>query len=424
MKKRTTIIGTLLISTVVILLFFVSVVLALWFNHNYVTKNLSYENSSLAEFFLNISTIELVAIFAAATIMSAVVFHYISSNIKSSFEKFSQHFYDAAHNGVLIETENLNFKEFAILAESVNYMISRADEAKKRIEFNEKYLQTVLDAQKNMVIVKSHGKLERVNQAFFRFMKVDTLTEFKAKHECISDFFLEVEDDEYLSKIKNDITWVRYILKNPLKNHKVKMQENGKDIIFEVDAKVTEVEDNYKVVITFHNISELEEQKKAFEVASTIDTLTRVSNRLKFDMILSQQIEMSKRYSHSFSLIMFDIDNFKKINDTYGHKVGDNILVELAFIVKNAMRKSDTFARWGGEEFAVILPQLRVKTAVKIAEKFRLKIENNVFEDDLKITCSFGVCEYKKAYDAVTLIECTDKKLYEAKHSGKNRVCS
>jgi diguanylate cyclase (GGDEF)-like protein len=141
-------------------------------------------------------------------------------------------------------------------------------------------------------------------------------------------------------------------------------------------------------------------------------------------MILSQQIEMSKRYSHGFCLIMFDIDNFKSINDTYGHKVGDNILVELAFIVKNTMRKSDTFARWGGEEFAVILPQSRVKTAVKIAEKFRLKIANNVFEDDLKITCSFGVCEYKKAYDAATLIEYTDKKLYEAKHSGKNRVCS
>jgi polar amino acid transport system substrate-binding protein len=139
-------------------------------------------------------------------------------------------------------------------------------------------------------------------------------------------------------------------------------------------------------------------------------------------MILQQQIEMSKRYNHSFSLILFDIDNFKQINDTYGHKVGDNILVELALLIKNSMRKSDTFARWGGEEFAIILPQSKIDTAVKIAEKVRAKIADHDFDDGLKVTCSFGVCEYKKSYDLETLITLTDEKLYKAKHEGKNQI--
>jgi len=280
----------------------------------------------------------------------------------------------------------------------------------------------VLDAQKNMVIVRSQAKIEMANQAFYNFMKVQGIDEFRAKHNCISEFFIDGEENEYLTQSIDGLSWVNYILMNPLKTHKVKLAQDGKNIIFEVNASVKEVEEYYKVVLTFNNINELEEQKRAFEKASTIDALTRVSNRLKFDTILEQQIEMSKRYNHSFSLILFDIDDFKKINDNYGHKVGDNILVELAMIVKNAMRKSDAFARWGGEEFAIILPQSRVKTAVKIAEKLRAKIANHTFEEDMKVTCSFGVCEYKKAYDFDTLIERTDEKLYLAKHKGKNQV--
>jgi diguanylate cyclase (GGDEF)-like protein len=145
---------------------------------------------------------------------------------------------------------------------------------------------------------------------------------------------------------------------------------------------------------------------------------------MKFDITLEHQVDMAKRYNHSFCIILFDIDNFKSVNDTYGHQVGDNILVEMAQRIKNSMRKSDTFARWGGEEFAIILPQSRVKTAVKIANNLRLKIANNAFEDGLSITCSFGVCEYKKSYELEDLIECVDKKLYFAKSEGKNQVQS
>jgi diguanylate cyclase (GGDEF)-like protein len=422
MKKRTTIMGALLLSMLVILTFIVIVILALWFNQYFAADAQSFENSSLTEFFLNVSGFQLATMIAAGAVMSFLVVNYIASNIKKNFNRFNHFFHQAAYEGKMIDEDQLNFEEFKTLAHTVNEMTRKANIAKKRLEFKEKYLQTVLDTQKNIIIVKSHGELVRANQAFFDFFGVKDLDEFKQKHECISDFFEKVNENGYLDKNPKGITWVRYILKNPLDTHKVKIIKDKDDYIFEVNAKVSEVDDNYIVVITFNNISELEMQRKAFEIASTIDALTRVANRLKFNMILQQQIEMSKRYKHNFSLILFDIDKFKQINDTYGHKTGDNILVELALLIKNTMRKSDTFARWGGEEFAIILPQTDLQTAAKIAEKVRKRVADHDFEDGLKVTCSFGVCEYKEEYDLETLVKFADEKLYKAKHQGRNQV--
>jgi diguanylate cyclase (GGDEF)-like protein len=422
MKKRITIIGALIVSMLVILTFFIIVILALWFNQYFATDGKAFQNGSLAEFFLNISGLELFAILIAGGVLSFLIVHYIALNIKENFNRFNHFFHEAVNEGKMIDEDKLNFKEFKNLATTVNEMTKKANIIKKRLKFKEKYLQTVLDTQKNIVIVKSHGELARANQAFFDFFNVKDLNEFKAKYECISDFFVDEKESGYLKRTQQYTTWVRYILKNPLETHKVKLLKDNEEYIFEVNAKVTDVDDNYIVVITFNNISELEMQRKAFEIASTIDALTRVANRLKFNMILQQQIEMSKRYKHNFSLILFDIDKFKQINDTYGHKTGDNILVELALLIKNTMRKSDTFARWGGEEFAIILPQTDLQTAAKIAEKVRKRVADHDFEDGLKVTCSFGVCEYKEEYDLETLVKFADEKLYKAKHQGRNQV--
>jgi len=422
MRKRTSIIGALLLGMLVILAFFIAVVLALWFNQSFITHESVASSSSLMHFFLNISAFELFGIFLLGVIMASALIRYIASNIKANFEKFNQFFYDAMNDGKMIDEENLNFKEFTILARSVNSMTQKARDAKKRLEFNEKYLQTVLDAQKNIVVVRSRGRMEKANQAFYNFMNIRDIDEFRLNHRCISELFTQGDNGEYLTELIDGISWVNYIMMHPLKSHKVKIIHDGQDVIFEVNAKVIEVEDNYKVVVTFNNISALEEQRRAFEKASSTDALTHIANRFKFDTILEQQIEMSKRYNHSFCLILFDIDDFKKVNDIHGHQAGDNILVELSSLVKNLMRKSDTFARWGGEEFAIILPQSRIKTAVKIAEKLCLKIAYHTFEDDLKITCSFGVHEYKKSYDMEALVKHTDEKLYIAKNRGKDQV--
>lgn len=155
---------------------------------------------------------------------------------------------------------------------------------------------------------------------------------------------------------------------------------------------------------------------------ATMDMLTSINNRYKTDLTLYEQIEISKRYQRPLSLIYFDIDFFKHINDTYGHKTGDFALIELTSLVSDSLRKSDVFGRWGGEEFLIILPETKLDEAVTLAEKLKNIIENHNFNTIKKLTCSFGVISYKENDSVETLMNRVDKKLYKAKQNGRNRV--
>jgi diguanylate cyclase (GGDEF)-like protein len=131
---------------------------------------------------------------------------------------------------------------------------------------------------------------------------------------------------------------------------------------------------------------------------------------------------MNKRYGKKFSVIMFDVDFFKKINDTFGHEKGDEVLFEIAEIVKKELRNVDLIFRYGGEEFIIILPETDLKKAVEIAERIKKRIENHKFLINRKITVSMGVTEYKKGENKKDLIKRVDNYLYEAKRTGRNKV--
>ena len=122
------------------------------------------------------------------------------------------------------------------------------------------------------------------------------------------------------------------------------------------------------------------------------------------------------------SIIFLDIDHFKIVNDTLGHDVGDIVLKELADLITDATRKSDFASRWGGEEFMISLQATDVSSAYKIAEKLRLKVENNNFTDAGKITISLGVTQFKNNESVESFTKRVDEALYEAKNNGRNRV--
>ena len=165
--------------------------------------------------------------------------------------------------------------------------------------------------------------------------------------------------------------------------------------------------------------------KKIFrklEIKANFDALTGAYNRVAFyDMY---PFFSKEPYFHPLSLIMFDIDNFKSINDTYGHNVGDIVLKTVAETVKKHLRRSDIFVRWGGEEFIVLLPHTDVEGALKVAEKLRRAIEGlNIPElKGRKVTASFGVTEVKPKEKLEEVIFRADMALYKAKREGKNRV--
>ncbi len=162
----------------------------------------------------------------------------------------------------------------------------------------------------------------------------------------------------------------------------------------------------------------LETKKVAFE-----DTLTKAASRLKFDETLKDLIQIASRFDEQkFSVIIMDIDNFKTINDNFGHDYGDLVLKEIAKNVKEQIRTSDTFARWGGEEFVIISPFIDIKHACIIAEKLRVLINQLKFDKLNSISCSFGIVEFKKGDTQEKIMKRADELLYKAKGNGKNRL--
>jgi len=162
-------------------------------------------------------------------------------------------------------------------------------------------------------------------------------------------------------------------------------------------------------------------QEELKELAST-DYLTKLYNRLKFEELFDDELERYRRHKRPLTLIMFDIDWFKKINDTYGHDIGDEVLKELAQLVQHEIRSMDKVARWGGEEFMILVPETNLKSATSLAEKLRKKIANFTFNQVGQVTCSFGVTELKEGEKFSTVSQRADEALYKAKDSGRNRV--
>jgi two-component system cell cycle response regulator len=161
---------------------------------------------------------------------------------------------------------------------------------------------------------------------------------------------------------------------------------------------------------------------------TTIDGLTQIFNKRYFLETLEREIARSQRYRRALSLVMFDIDHFKKINDSYGHLAGDYVLKHLASTVKTKIRREDLFARYGGEEFAIVLPEIDGSNSKPFAEKIRQIVEKDEFRFEntkIQVTISMGVGTIDdEAVDAATLIKRADDRLYEAKSAGRNRVCA
>ena len=155
---------------------------------------------------------------------------------------------------------------------------------------------------------------------------------------------------------------------------------------------------------------------------SITDPLTGIYNRAKFNEEINQCVDNYDRYESPLCLVMFDIDNFKRINDSYGHQAGDRVLQSLAIIIKKSIRSTDIFARWGGEEFVVLLPNTKIQQAEEITERMRISVQNEIFDDVENITCSFGLAALRRNEISDSLLKRADSLLYNAKNIGKNAV--
>ena len=167
----------------------------------------------------------------------------------------------------------------------------------------------------------------------------------------------------------------------------------------------------------------LEDKNKEYETKASTDPLTGLYNRYKFsELYLSSYTAMTQRH-YDMSLILLDIDFFKKVNDNYGHNMGDQVLIQVSHALLKILRNIDIVCRWGGEEFALLLPHVTIERAEVIANNLRAKIELAHFPEVNNITCSFGVASYKVGDSVDNITQRADIALYDAKDGGRNRVC-
>lgn len=164
------------------------------------------------------------------------------------------------------------------------------------------------------------------------------------------------------------------------------------------------------------------EKNRILESLSQTDHLTKLYNRLYLDNMIEKEVARSKRYHTPFSVIVLDIDHFKKVNDTYGHQVGDQVLIDMASVLEDNTREIDTVGRWGGEEFLILLPETTLPNALKVAEKLREAIQLHDFVCKEKQSASFGVAMLHEDEAIHTFISRVDKAMYQSKKNGRNRV--
>ena len=178
----------------------------------------------------------------------------------------------------------------------------------------------------------------------------------------------------------------------------------------------------WNIVAIKRILNSLVEERRMWQTAATYDSLTGVLNRGIFIQNLNREIQRSHRHGLNLTLLIFDLDHFKQINDTYGHSIGDAVLIKLCEKIKNTIRSIDSFGRLGGEEFGIMLPETDSAAAFILAERIRFISENMRVKDGLKATLSIGLTSLRKDDNVDSIYERADNALYSSKENGRNKV--
>jgi len=293
----------------------------------------------------------------------------------------------------------------------------------QEINSTKKLLHKILDNDESFLLLSDGEEITFANKPLLNFAGFDSLEDLENKEHHISDKFELVDNEEFLKPTHNGIHWIKYIQEqHKTKKLKVLVKQNNVSHYFKINAKEIEIDNKVLYLIIFDEITESYERIKSLKEEASTDSLTGLFNRRKLDKILIKEIEIAKYLNTDLSIIFLDIDHFKKVNDNYGHNIGDDILIDLAKIIKKTTRKNDFLSRWGGEEFMITLQATSVDEAKILAEKLRHVIEIHKFSSSINITVSLGVTRYINNESKDNFTKRVDEALYEAKNSGRNRV--
>ncbi len=294
---------------------------------------------------------------------------------------------------------------------------------KQNVKLHKNYhkLKTILDTQENMIVITDGTQIADVNKKVLEFFGYSSLQHLLRNHTCICDFFIRHREYFHLGCVPEGEKWIDYITTLPVKERVVTMVGvNMEAKAFQVN--ISKYDNKGSAIISFTDVTEMVIREKILRYKAQHDRLTDIFNRQKLDEVLEKICGFSTRRKEETGVILFDIDHFKSINDTYGHATGDKVLQVLAQTVKKLIREEDIFGRWGGEEFLIILRHASLENSYKKAQQLREAVEEISREDIPPFTASFGVTQIIPGDSPESLLKRVDIALYKAKSEGRNRV--
>ena len=308
--------------------------------------------------------------------------------------------------------------DYDLLKQKVHTITNQIN-IKNRLKEQEIINSEIAIFQDNLLFIMDNKETIFANKKFLDFFNVKTIEDFNNKHDDVSSCFLKNSGCFYP---KHDRYWIDDLMRTKDEKRRVVALKarNNETHVFVVTFNF--IEESEHTVFIFTEITNLNNEKNFLKENVYSDALTKVPNRLYFDKQIYNNILKVESDKSQLSLIIIDIDKFKDFNDTYGHLVGDNLLFELANYIVDNKRQTDIFARWGGEEFMMLLPNTSFEKTKEVAEKLRQSIEEHLFCNGLKMTCSFGLAEFTVFDTKESFIKRADDALYVAKKSGRNRV--
>ncbi|HKL76951.1 MAG TPA: diguanylate cyclase [Gammaproteobacteria bacterium] len=302
---------------------------------------------------------------------------------------------------------------------TIEYFVSVQRDITEQIltERERRLLATALDANAdNVLITDRDGAIVYVNHAF-------------EKHTGYSRAEVRGQNPSILKSGEHDPAFYRQLWKTLEQGDtfQATFTDEARDgSLFYLEQTITPVRDERgevtHYVATGKDITERVRMEQALEEMATTDPLTGLPNRRRGEQLLDQQWHRAERYGEAFGLIMADIDNFKRINDQYGHDIGDRILARVGRTLGEQLRESDTAIRWGGEEFLVIAPHAAGQEVAEVAERLRAAVADHPDPLAGSVTLSLGVATMRERDTKKRLVKRADEALYAAKEAGRNRV--
>ena len=284
-------------------------------------------------------------------------------------------------------------------------------------------LQKIIDTDPNMIIIRDREQIHYANKTFLEFFASRDLEDFYTIHRSLPSTFVKNKNFLHPELCKPGESFIDLLLRTPHHERVVSMLDirsfTPKTFLIKISV-LDEIQGTY--LWNFIDITDMTLEKIRMEDIAYHDKLTGAYNRQKMDEIIHYEMLQQKRYHTPLSFAILDIDHFKRINDTYGHRMGDEILKLFAQTIEKNLRKTDTFARWGGEEFVILLTQTDLRQAEIAMEKLRSAIEETRHPVADQITASFGITQICETDTFDEVYNRADTALYEAKEKGRNRV--